>query len=433
VTVPSGNTDRRPRKHAPRRVPALIEQPERKPLFFGWGADLNHREKEAVKERLALFAGIGIAVALVLLFAWGAYQDYVAQPAAVRAASNKPIAQIGTYTLRTGFFKRFETFQQNQTNNQITQTQQTLAQVEAAKKSAQNSALIAQLQSQQQQLQQQLASLPSQALQTLITDQVVLQRSNSAGVKNDAKEQSAAWLNLMKQAGGKVHLQTFIAQSGLTAAELKQLVTADDLRTKLQSKLAAGVARVQPEVRASHILLPASKKAEAQKLLKQIQNGANFAQLAKKYSTDTGSAKSGGDLGYFAHGAMVAPFDKAAFSMKVGEVRLVKSQYGWHIIKVTGRERKHLSATEYTQAKTNAFDSWLNTQTAVLHIQRFVNPANLPAPVSTSTPLGGLTGQQSGQVPGGTTQGQTAPGSQVPATKSSPSGNTSSGSTGSKK
>ena len=99
--------------------------------------------------------------------------------------------------------------------------------------------------------------------------------------------------------------------------------------------------------RASHILIgfgasptPASK-AEAKKKAEQVlaevkKNPTKFADLAKKYSQDPGSGEKGGDLGLFARGAMVKPFEDAAYSMKVGDVSgLVESQFGYHIIKLT--------------------------------------------------------------------------------------------------
>jgi peptidyl-prolyl cis-trans isomerase C len=86
-------------------------------------------------------------------------------------------------------------------------------------------------------------------------------------------------------------------------------------------------------VKASHILV--KSESEAKQLMQQIQNGDDFAKLAKLYS-QCPSGKSGGDLGYFGKGQMVKPFEDAAFRAKKGEVTgPVKTQFGWHIIKVT--------------------------------------------------------------------------------------------------
>ena len=99
------------------------------------------------------------------------------------------------------------------------------------------------------------------------------------------------------------------------------------------------------QVRASHILLKTEGKDEAtvkkaaEDLLAQVKAGADFAQLATKHSEDEGSAKNGGDLDYFGRGRMVPEFEQAAFNMQPGQVSdLVKTQYGFHIIKVVDKK-----------------------------------------------------------------------------------------------
>lgn len=98
------------------------------------------------------------------------------------------------------------------------------------------------------------------------------------------------------------------------------------------------------KVRASHILIKAAKgdkeaeqkaKEKAEKILKEVKEVGDFAELAKKYSEDSTAAK-GGDLGYFSKGRMVKEFEDAAFSLKKDEVSdIVKTDFGYHIIKVT--------------------------------------------------------------------------------------------------
>jgi len=91
------------------------------------------------------------------------------------------------------------------------------------------------------------------------------------------------------------------------------------------------------QVRASHILVKTKEEADA--IEKELKGGADFAALAKEKSTDTGSKENGGDLNFFGKGQMVPEFEEAAFKLKVGEIsEPVKSNYGYHIIKVTEKK-----------------------------------------------------------------------------------------------
>ena len=98
------------------------------------------------------------------------------------------------------------------------------------------------------------------------------------------------------------------------------------------------------QVKASHILLKTDGKDEAavrkqaETILQQVKSGGDFAALAKKYSEDEGSKANGGDLDYFGRGRMVPEFENVAFMLAPGEVSdLVKSQFGFHIIKVVDK------------------------------------------------------------------------------------------------
>ena len=105
------------------------------------------------------------------------------------------------------------------------------------------------------------------------------------------------------------------------------------------------------QARARHILIKvpagadtktdAAAKAKAEGILKQLENGANFAELAKKNSDDTGSKDAGGELGFAQRGKMVPEFDNAIFTQKIGDIKIVKSQYGYHIVQVEERQPAH--------------------------------------------------------------------------------------------
>jgi parvulin-like peptidyl-prolyl isomerase len=88
------------------------------------------------------------------------------------------------------------------------------------------------------------------------------------------------------------------------------------------------------KIRASHILV--EKQSQALKVQEELKAGADFRELARKYSTCP-SGKKGGDLGQFGRGQMVKEFEVAAFALKQGQVsEPVKTQFGYHIIKRTG-------------------------------------------------------------------------------------------------
>ena len=87
-------------------------------------------------------------------------------------------------------------------------------------------------------------------------------------------------------------------------------------------------------IRASHILV--KKFQQAEQILEQVKGSGDFKALAKKHS-ECPSGKKGGDLGKFGRGQMVKEFEKAAFALKKGEISgLVKTKFGYHIIKRTG-------------------------------------------------------------------------------------------------
>jgi peptidyl-prolyl cis-trans isomerase D len=117
------------------------------------------------------------------------------------------------------------------------------------------------------------------------------------------------------------------------------------------------------ERRASHILINADKgasaaerdaaRAKAQALLAEVQKApAQFAELARKNSQDTGSAAKGGDLDYFGRGAMVKPFEDAVYALKKGEISgLVETEFGFHIIRLTDIQQPEQNSFESQRAK----------------------------------------------------------------------------------
>jgi len=158
------------------------------------------------------------------------------------------------------------------------------------------------------------------------------------------------------------------------------------------------------QVRASHILLKtegkdeAAVKAKAEDVLKQAKSGADFAELAKKYSEDEGSAKNGGDLDYFGKGKMVPEFDQVAFTLAPGQISdLVKTQFGFHIIKVVDKKPAKVSTlAEVRQQILDQLASETARAQAADLAQTIASEVSKPADLDKAASAHGLTVQESG-------------------------------------
>ncbi|WP_052380539.1 peptidylprolyl isomerase [Paenibacillus camerounensis] len=194
-------------------------------------------------------------------------------------------------------------------------------------------------------------------LQNLITTTLVEQEAKKANITVTDEDINAEIEDLKTQFGGEDALNAALAQSSMTLDDLKaQMPLQVEIRKLLEPKITVTDEDIsayfdenkasfnqEEEVQASHILVATKEEADA--IVKQLKDGADFATLAKEKSSDTGSKENGGDLGFFKKGDMVTEFSDAAFALKVGETSgAVKSDYGYHIIKVTDRKE----AKEYT-------------------------------------------------------------------------------------
>ena len=121
---------------------------------------------------------------------------------------------------------------------------------------------------------------------------------------------------------------------------------------------------VPEQARSRHILISvaagadaktdAAAKAKAEGILKQLQGGGNWTELAKKNSDDPGSKDTGGELGFSQRGRMVPQFDAAIFGQKIGDIQIVKSQFGYHIVQVEERTPAHAQSLSEVQSTIQA-------------------------------------------------------------------------------
>ena len=130
------------------------------------------------------------------------------------------------------------------------------------------------------------------------------------------------------------------------------------LREKLTEIVAADLVPVHDEVWARHILVETEE--EALSIKQELEDGADWDQMAIKHSTDDSNKDIGGDLGWFSYGRMVEEFSSAAFSLEPGEISdPVETSFGFHIIQLVGKREAQTSESEFQAEKDDAFTAWL--------------------------------------------------------------------------
>lgn len=169
-----------------------------------------------------------------------------------------------------------------------------------------------------------------QTLNNMVLEKVLIKN-----YKVEDKDVDKKYDEMKKQIGDQ--FDTLLKQPGVTEKTLKNSVRAQLAQEKAVEQAITDKEvkdYYKPEIKASHILV--KDEATAKKVKEELGQGKSFEELAKQYSEDTGSKEKGGDLGFFGPGKMVKEFEDAAYKLKKDEVsEPVKSQFGYHIIKVT--------------------------------------------------------------------------------------------------
>ena len=197
------------------------------------------------------------------------------------------------------------------------------------------------------------AKVRNQALEYLIQGAIFEQEAQRLGLGITDKKVDSTIATMKSQTfgGSEKKLRAAIAKQGLTYDQFRYQERVQLAETALENKIANGATVTDAEAKAywaknrssykspasrsvRHILV--AKKSLADTLYRQLQNGASFTALVKKYSTDTGSKATGGKL-TDTKGSFVPEFEKVAFALKTDEIsKPVHSQYGWHIIQALG-------------------------------------------------------------------------------------------------
>jgi foldase protein PrsA len=216
-----------------------------------------------------------------------------------------------------------------------------------------------------------------EALDALVTDKIIEMEAKKEKVTISDKEKEEELKDLKETYGGEEGFKAALEQSGVTEAGIaedieKYLKTEKLLEPRIDLKEEDIKAYFdenkdqfaqQEQVKASHILV--EDEATAKEVKSKLDEGEDFADLAKEYSTDASNAESGGELGYFGKGEMEAAFEDAAFSLKANEISgPVKTDYGYHIIKVEDKKEAKEAVYEDSKeaAKKALFDERMQTE-----------------------------------------------------------------------
>lgn len=214
------------------------------------------------------------------------------------------------------------------------------------------------------------------AANIVVTDEQVLAAIAAQGAKRNPPVTVEQFKEMVSAQGGKFEEVTDqykvnMARQQFLEAQWTGKIDVNDAAAQTYYDANPDQFKSEEQARASHILIKtdvadandpnavkATAKAEAEKLLAQLKEGADFAELAKAHS-DCPSSAQGGDLGSFGRGRMVPEFEKAAFAMQPGEMSdIVETQFGYHIIKVT--ERQEAAVAPFEEAKAGIVEQLTN-------------------------------------------------------------------------
>ncbi len=255
--------------------------------------------------------------------------------------------------------------------------------------------------------------LVNDAMGALVGAELIYQKAAASGFKATEAEVQAEFTRFAKGFAGDAEMNLALADRGMDRAALmrelaKTVTVARYIADTIGKKITVTPADVSqyyqqhteefrhPDlVRSSHILLRVQDGAtgeqdrlarqRAESILARVKKGEDFAKLAKEYSTDN-SASQGGDLGFTPKGQLVPEYEDVAFSLPVGGISdLVRTQFGYHIIKVTEKKKEGMATLAEVQQELSDF---LKNQKTQAELEKLVNQLRAQAKIEAFIPLG---------------------------------------------
>jgi parvulin-like peptidyl-prolyl isomerase len=363
------------------------------------------RKEQEMKQRRILNILLGLtAAAVILVLAFGWYQEFVAKPSA-------PVATVNGKALTTRDYQALVKYRDFELMNVIANVKSQIDTLDPTNED--QTWLVEYMQQQMQSLQSQRNSVALDTLDEMIDDELIRQEAARRNIQVTAEELQAeievqfgydrnpptptpipitATVDTsvtptpteapMTLAEFETNYSNYAAalrkNIGFSEQSFRRLFESNLYSTKLQEALALEVSTSGEQIHARHILV--ATEDEAKKALERLQAGEDFAALAKELSTDTGSQESGGDLGWFARGAMVTQFEDAAFALDAGQTsEPIQTSYGYHIINVIERDpNRALDEDALESKKASALEDWLATQRASDAVKSYWSSSMVP-------------------------------------------------------
>jgi len=221
-----------------------------------------------------------------------------------------------------------------------------------------------------------LAQARTWILNVMIEQVLAEQAATAVGISVTDEEVDAYMQEMIAENGGEEQFRAKLTEWGETYEDAWQEVRTQLIGMTMTERIVEQVPTTAEHVHARHILVDTAEEAE--RILTQLQAGADFATLAKAYSQDTSTRDSGGDLGFFPRGILVAPeVEEVAFALQPGQFSgVVTSSLGYHIVQVVERDpARSVSPENLRLLQDRAVQKWIEGLWDQAVVERFIETA----------------------------------------------------------
>lgn len=360
-----------PKKKAPKAVP---KTPMTK-------KQLSRHQKEQRQQRLAIAFVAAVVVLIVGVLGFGLFRELIYIP-------SRPIATVNGVTIPVSTYAKVMAFRQLILDQQLNFYESQAAAV-------QDTTQQSYLQMYQQQLQSMRMNLGLQVPEDLIEEELIRQEAVKRGLTITAADVEAALARSFTQPASTIAETTtitgtaatptptpnwqedykqYLAAFGISDADYRKLVVEPQVyREKLGEVIGATVPTAAEQVHVRHILVDTYENA--MDIVKLLQEGGDFADLAQKRSTDSLTTEEGGDMGWRPRGIESAEFDQAVFALQPGQISApITTTNGIEILKLEERDpNRPLEASHLEAFQSQAFSNWIEEAKKGSGVQRAID------------------------------------------------------------